>query len=205
MKHVYHPDRLVEQKGSITVTGVIVNKRSVESCLTIGPPRGSLRDIRSLWYWNHHVSFVDYRVSALPATLHLSFDREGLAIQQDIQLVSTEPNYGGVRWWFLCPKCDRRVSRLYLPTRGCFRFFCRLCYDLTYESAKCSRKKSERFFRLIARDLDSTPRLARMWFRVTRRGVVPEIKRPIIDRVRDRRTGLALRVTKQARMLGLSV
>jgi len=26
MKHVYHPDRLVEQKGCITVTGVIVKK-----------------------------------------------------------------------------------------------------------------------------------------------------------------------------------
>ena len=26
MKHVYHPDRLVEQKGCVTVTGVIVKK-----------------------------------------------------------------------------------------------------------------------------------------------------------------------------------
>ncbi|SRR6267378_1358593 len=26
MKHVYHPDRLIEQKGCITVTGVIVKK-----------------------------------------------------------------------------------------------------------------------------------------------------------------------------------
>src|SRR6476646_3050086 len=105
-------------------------KRQVESCLSIAPPRGPLRDIRSCWYWDRFVSFVDFRVDSFSATLHLSFERDGLQIEQAIQLVNTEPNYGGMRWWFLCPRCPRRVSQLHLPTRGCFQFFCRYCYDL---------------------------------------------------------------------------
>jgi len=185
--------------------GTQPTKRRVESCLTIGPPRGPLRDTKGIWYWDHYVLFVDYRVDALCTTLHLSFSRDGLPIEQEIQLVSTEPNYGGIRWWFLCPNCDRRVARLHLPTQKWFRFFCRLCHQLSYESAQSSRKKSERFFKLIARDLESTTRVARLWFRVSRLGIAPEIKRPVIEKVRDRRSGIALLITKEARTKGLSV
>jgi hypothetical protein len=77
------------------------------------------------------------------------------------QLVSTEPRYGGVRWWFLCPNCDRRVSRVHLPIQKWFRFFCRHCYD----SSQASGKKSERFFKVIARDLNTSTHMARLWFR----------------------------------------
>jgi hypothetical protein len=186
-------------------TGTQPTKRRVESCLTIGPPRGFLRDAVLLWYWDRHISFVHYRVEASSSILNLSFDREGLPVEQNVQLVSTEPNYGGLRWWLLCPKCDRRVSHLHLPPRGCFRFLCRHCHDLSYESAQSSRKKSERFFQAIARDMESTTREARLWFRVRQGGVVHEVKRPTIEKVRDRRTGVALVVTKQARLRGLSV
>jgi hypothetical protein len=183
----------------------IPTKRRIESCLTIGPPRGPLQNSKSIWYWDRHVSFVDYRVDAMFATLQLSFSREAQLIEQVIQLVSTKPNYGGLRWWFLCPSCNRRVSRLHLPTQGCLRFLCRHCYDLSYESAQSSRKKSQYFFKAVARKLESTTAEARLWFRLTRGGVVHEVKRPIIERVRDRRTGVALVVTKLARAKGLSV
>jgi len=59
--------------------------------------------------------------------------------KQSIWLDSTECNYGGLRYWMLCPlikngvKCYKRVSKLYLPLGG-FYFGCRDCYDLTYES-----------------------------------------------------------------------
>ncbi|MFW5943567.1 MAG: hypothetical protein ACOCXI_17300 [Chloroflexota bacterium] len=53
----------------------------------------------------------------------------------------TEPNFGGRRWWFLCPlvvdgqPCRRRVGKLYLPP-GAHYFGCRQCHDLTYESTR---------------------------------------------------------------------
>lgn len=77
---------------------------------------------------------------------------------------------------------------------------------LSYESAQSSRKKSEKFFQALARDLDSTTRQARSWLRVTHPGgAVHEVKRPVGESVRDRRTGIALMVTKLAREQGLSI
>jgi hypothetical protein len=56
-----------------------------------------------------------------------------------IQLTTTPCNYGGVRYWFICPLsrngvyCGRRVAKLY-KAPGTKYFACRHCYNLTYES-----------------------------------------------------------------------
>lgn len=55
----------------------------------------------------------------------------------------TEPNYGGVRPWFRCPKCGTRRRKLYLPPRN-GRFLCRECYDLGYRSSRTSGDEIER-------------------------------------------------------------
>jgi len=58
-----------------------------------------------------------------------------------IRLVTTRPNFGGQRWWFVCPlvkggrDCSRRVGKLYLPPGG-RHYGWRQCYELTYESAQ---------------------------------------------------------------------
>lgn len=178
-------------------------KQRVESCLTIGPPRGLLRDTESVWYWHRYGWLVRYRLIASTSILNLDFDH-GLPAQQNIKLDRTQPNYGGDRWWFLCPQCNRRVTRLHLPSDA-YRFFCRDCHNLSYESAQSSHKKSERFFHRIAQDLETTTREARLWFRLQKGGIVHEVKRPLMGKVRDRRTGIALIVTKQARQRGLSL
>ncbi len=49
-----------------------------------------------------------------------------------VRLATTEPRFGGVRWWFLCPllvhgtPCNRRVGKLYMPPGGSL-FGCRHC------------------------------------------------------------------------------
>jgi len=48
-----------------------------------------------------------------------------------VRLVSTRPNYGGRRWWFLCPLVGRRAAKLYLPPGGRL-FGSREAYGLTY-------------------------------------------------------------------------
>lgn len=56
---------------------------------------------------------------------------EWQAVEQDIHFNQTPCNYGGHRWWFLCPRCDRRVAVLY----GAGKYFlCRHCHGLTYSS-----------------------------------------------------------------------
>src|SRR5687767_14665848 len=65
-----------------------------------------------------------------------------------ILLASTTPNYGGQRWWFVCPltkggrDCFRRVGKLYLPPGG-RHYGCRQCYDLSYESAHSHKQKPQ--------------------------------------------------------------
>jgi hypothetical protein len=63
-------------------------------------------------------------------------DGEWQAVEQDIHFNRTPCNYGGHRWWFLCPRCSRRVAVLY----GAGKYFlCRHCYGLTYSSQQESR------------------------------------------------------------------
>jgi hypothetical protein len=72
-------------------------------------------------------------------------------IEEPIPLLTTRPNFGGVRWWFSCPrlvnseKCGHRVGKLYRAP-GSRHFACRRCLDLTYESCQ----KSHRYDRLSA-------------------------------------------------------
>ncbi len=72
-------------------------------------------------------------------------------VESQIQLVATGCNFGGVRWWFLCPlkrkgvRCGRRVEKLFLPSKGFVippRYFgCRQCYELTYASTQTSDRR----------------------------------------------------------------
>lgn len=50
-------------------------------------------------------------------------------------LTKTLPNYGGFRYWFICPACGRRVRKLYAPPNFGY-FFCRTCQNLTYTSCR---------------------------------------------------------------------
>jgi hypothetical protein len=62
-------------------------------------------------------------------------DRYGNETKYDqiVQLTTTPCNFGGERYWFLCPLCYSRVGALYLP-RNDVRFACRHCNDITYQS-----------------------------------------------------------------------
>ena len=52
-------------------------------------------------------------------------------VEQAISFDRTPCNYGGYRKWFLCPRCNKRVAILYGAGKY---FFCRHCYQLTYNS-----------------------------------------------------------------------
>ncbi len=55
------------------------------------------------------------------AWLRLHYRANGEPLDYRIQLVTTIPNSGGRRWWFICPLshdkgvAPRRVAKLYLP------------------------------------------------------------------------------------------
>jgi hypothetical protein len=74
-------------------------------------------------------------------------DRE--SVEQRIRLVFTEPNYGGRRWWMVCPYKGIRVGKLYLPNGG-DRFASRKAWRLAYQSQRVAHRDRpfEKLFRL---------------------------------------------------------
>jgi hypothetical protein len=84
--------------------------------------------------------------------LSYTVKQHGKPVGFTVLLTATRPNFGGVRWWFVCPvsqrgrACDRRVGKLYLPPGGKY-FGCRHCYDLTYTS--CRRSYYGSFYSLV--------------------------------------------------------
>jgi hypothetical protein len=101
----------------------------------------------ALWGWREamtgrvtrRISYgVDIRVDP-HARLVYQIPRTGEYVIYRLDLVSTSPNYGGQRWWFVCRglgwerSCGRRVRKLYLAP-GQKYFACRRCCDLRYAS-----------------------------------------------------------------------
>jgi hypothetical protein len=101
-----------------------------------------------------------------PPRLVLSYRVTGGAQPEDVAdefpLVTTEPHYGGVRWWVLCLGCGRRVAKLYLPP-GARRFRCRCCYRLAYQSQREAAsdrwsRRARKLWRRIGADVGESPR-----------------------------------------------
>ena len=55
-----------------------------------------------------------------------------------VRLETTQPHFGGLRWWFLCPITGRRVGVLYLPGKGGTVFASRQASGLAYRSQRAS-------------------------------------------------------------------
>ena len=68
-------------------------------------------------------------------------DGEKKQMDYKISLTTTPCNYGGLRYWYICPLsvngryCGRRVGTLY---NGGDYYGCRHCYNLTYNSRNLS-------------------------------------------------------------------
>jgi hypothetical protein len=123
-------------------------KQRIEDCLTIGPPRGHLNNVKSSWYWKRHRIFAEYSIRAASSELRVWIDGK----TQRIALTQSSPYFGGTRWWFQCPKCGHRVTRLHRPIAS-RSFLCRNCYELTYESSQRSRSAKEGPIRELAKEL----------------------------------------------------
>lgn len=53
-----------------------------------------------------------------------------------IKLTTTYPNYGGIRYWFICPLCKKRVATLHEYHTY---YLCRVCSNLYYTSQEYHR------------------------------------------------------------------
>lgn len=62
----------------------------------------------------------------------LKYDAANQNFNYPIDLEVTPCHYGGIRHWFLCPGCNRRVATLYITSNLLFQ--CRKCQKLNYTS-----------------------------------------------------------------------
>ncbi|WP_299376366.1 hypothetical protein [uncultured Tateyamaria sp.] len=121
----------------------MVSKATVEAhhqlCIFTMRRSGVLHDgYTTNWVWRNAQTLEEtgrmaMRVSA--SAVHLSYRlRWGMgdweSISDTIFLSITQPEKGGVRWWFECPGCHARRAKLYLSTY----FRCRSCLGLCYSS-----------------------------------------------------------------------
>jgi hypothetical protein len=106
------------------------------------------------WSWfrdtqlTERTSSIGYEVNTLDdppwLRLHYTFTERQEHVDYRVELEATQPHFGGLRWWFLCPlsvnrrPCGRRVAKLYLSGRY---FGCRHCHDLTYTSCQQHDKR----------------------------------------------------------------
>ena len=81
----------------------------------------SPRKIGSIAYSSNFIGKEKY------ITLNYTF-REKEDLNYKIPITYNIPYYGGRRYWFICPKCGRKVAFLY----GGKYFLCRHCQNLSY-------------------------------------------------------------------------
>ncbi len=70
-----------------------------------------------------------------PYWIRLHYAVNSKPMDYKVHLTSTLCNFGGVRWWWLCPSTGRRVAKLYLPPGGTI-FAARMAYRLPYRSQR---------------------------------------------------------------------
>ena len=63
-------------------------------------------------------------------SIEVSYTHRSNPYQYSIQLSKTSCNYGGHRYWWLCPKCSKRTSVLYFAGT----YDCRHCIGCNYGS-----------------------------------------------------------------------
>ena len=89
------------------------------------------------WSWSRcgeQTGSINYRVDSERMVLsyrHRVCGGAWESVEQTIYFDRTPCHYGGHRFWFLCPRCSRRVAVLYAAGKY---FYCRHCYGLTYAS-----------------------------------------------------------------------
>jgi len=82
----------------------------------------------------------DYPDSTVEETYnHMQRELGGFtANNQKFSYTAIQNKLGGHRWFFKCPKCSSRVSKLFLPPNGSTpdkRYLCKACHNLKNRSA----------------------------------------------------------------------
>lgn len=120
------------------------SKRLVDHCLTVDVNAWNRADLlvpghSFSWTWMRAgapIATID--VVVLLRAVELSYtvggmSRELQSVRYSVPTLWTPCRFGGQRPWLFCPRCGRRVVKLFLYGRY---FCCRDCHGLAYESQR---------------------------------------------------------------------
>lgn len=100
--------------------------------LLFGKRIGFEKFASGLWHWQvggHQRSSIAYQV--LPGHgVRLLYNHAGKGFDYTLDVLTTPCHFGGRRYWWVCPHCDRRCRILYC--RGLF--VCRQCSGAHYDT-----------------------------------------------------------------------
>lgn len=106
----------------------------------MGEPRGRPRSSDREWVENcFAIDVAAYRQSCREAEYWVKRIPPSIILfgyppkSFDVKLTTTRPNYGGTRYWFVCPRpgCGRRIAKIYFTEDNICG--CRQCLRLVYE------------------------------------------------------------------------
>lgn len=124
----YYSKSTTDSMNTISISYLVKNK--------FLEPNKRILGVSLTWtssYTKKVVSSIGFSVNTTesPSYLELKYTHnETEKLNYKVYLTTTTPNFGGVRWWFLCPNCNRRVAFLY----GGKYFLCRHCHNLAYST-----------------------------------------------------------------------
>ena len=88
------------------------------------------------WQWrigDKQTASIHIEVTPNLGGVRLHYNYQGQPVTPYlVRWETTTPRYGGRRYWWLCPSCGRRCATIY----GGRLFLCRVCHNLTYETAQ---------------------------------------------------------------------
>jgi hypothetical protein len=142
-------------------------KTVVEDCLSLDANRWTRGGIlipgvhqSGGWTWEDlmlekDILCLQYELDTLDLAapwMRVSYIMRGVQLAYRIRLTTTRPQFGGLRWWFICPllqrnnmPCGRRVGQLHLPPDERY-FGCRQCFNLTYTTSQRRNRRLD-FYR----------------------------------------------------------
>jgi len=123
-------------------------------------------------------------------------DKPAAEFEYLVRLQTTPLPWGGVRYWFTCPDCGRRVACLYLPELESI-FKCWRCHNLTWASnqAEAQHKRKNQILDSLGLSRDDVKTLI---FKPLESFLPPPDK---LERLRQSEAHLDRRFHKQSRQL----
>lgn len=113
-------------------------KTTVEQCLQLDANKFGIRPkgkATGKLQWGNHSAGFTIETNETGGHLQLAYSINGERYNPNpIPLTTVQLPYR-LAWYFICPTCTRRFTKLYKPPDKPF-FACRYCHELTYKSAQ---------------------------------------------------------------------